>query len=90
MIDVFVHVGGIPATWCKKFASKSWPRSVWATSGWNCTACRRRSTSSMTATGASGDEPVTTNPSGAVAIASPWLIQHVTLAGHSSIKTDEP
>ena len=42
MIEVLVQVGGICATWCKKLASRSWPRSVWATSGWNCTACSRR------------------------------------------------
>ena len=38
MIDVFVHVGAISQTWCKKFSRSSCPRSACATSGWNCVA----------------------------------------------------
>ena len=56
----------------------AWPCGVCTTSGWNCTAWRRRSTSSIAATGASGVVAVTWKPVGRradrVEVAHPHLL----------------
>jgi hypothetical protein len=63
------------------------PFDVWDTSGWNWTANKARSGSSMAAIGIWSVEAVTRNPSGARVTASPWDIQTVSVAGRSRSST---
>ncbi len=63
------------------------PFGVCATSGWNCTANRARSGSSIEAIGIASVRDVTRNPSGARVTASPWLIHTCSSAARSSSST---
>ena len=84
MMLVCVQVGRAAQTSNKKRSMRLCPRSVWTTSGWNCTPYMRLSGSSIAATGASGVLAVATNPGGAPVIASPWLIHTSDVAPASN------
>ena len=59
------------------------PFGVCDTSGWNCTANKARSGSSIAAIAICSVDAVTRNPSGDRVTASPWDIQTVSVAGRS-------
>ena len=63
------------------------PFSVWVTSGWNCTAYRPRSGSSIAAIGMTSVCAPTRNPSGSRTTASPWLIHTCSVACMSASST---
>jgi len=73
---VAVQVGEQSQASNRNHLSRSLPKGVWTTSGWNCTPYIRRSGFSMAATGEEAVWAVTANPSGARDTASRWLIQH--------------
>ena len=77
-----VHVGARSQASNRNAFSRSVPKGVCTTSGWNCTPKRRPARSSMAAMGAPAVSAVTVKPSGAVVTASRWLIQQVS-AGRS-------
>ena len=83
MIDTWVHPGAHPHTSIRKWSKSSLPRSVWTTSGWNCTPYSRCSGSCIAATGAPELVAVATNPAGTSVMASPWLIHTPDVEGQS-------
>ncbi len=73
--------GAMPATWCRKFSSARWPKSLCFTSGCHCTPYIFRSAEPNAATGVTAVLASTSKPSGAFCTASPWLIHTFCVAG---------
>ena len=66
------------------------PRGVCTTSGWNCTAYKPRSASSMAATGAPSLVASVAKPAGAAVTQSRWLIQHCSASSRPSSSMPSP
>ena len=64
-----------------KLRSRSAPRGVWTTSGWNWTPKMRRARSCTAAKGALAVEATGSKPGGSASTRSPWLIQTSSRAG---------
>ena len=88
MMETWVQAGRHPQASSRNRSNTSLPRSVWTTSGWNCTPKMRRSASCRAATGAPGLVAVATNPGGTSVMASPWLIQTSEVVGQSTHRGD--
>ncbi len=86
--EACVHDGRHPQTSNRNRLSRSWPRSVCTTSGWNWTPYRARAGSSNAATATAAVAAVTVKPSGAVTIESPWLIHTCVEGSQRSISTE--
>ena len=78
-----VQVGGTWHASSTNCPSISVPRGVCSTSGWNCTAYRPRSRSSMAAIAVVSVDAVTRKPAGTSVTLSRWLIQQVCSRGIS-------
>ena len=85
-----VQVGGASHASSTNWPSISVPRGVCSTSGWNWTAKKPRSRSSIAAIGVVSVDAVTSKPGGAATTLSRWLIQQLCSVGISPNSSAPP